>query len=347
MRTCKYAYEFATHNAGSTNVNLPTFADIEAAAARIRPYAFETPLIENANLNARMGRRVFIKAEPFQRTGSFKFRGACNHILLIAESERKNGVVAFSSGNHAQGVAAAAEIFGIPATIVMPSDAPRVKVEGTRSYGAEIVFYDRRSEDREAIASEICAKRGATLVRPFDDAGVIAGQGTIGLEVAHTLAAKGIAIDEVFVPCGGGGLLTGTALAVTTLQPTAKVVAVEPYDYDGMGRSLAAGERVRVPAKESSIADSLLPPTPGEITFALARKVVSRAEVMRDDDFARAVSYSVRTLKIVAEPGGAAGLAALLRTAAKSSAGATVVVISGGNCDPEMLTACCAKFTMP
>jgi threonine dehydratase len=328
-------------------MNLPTFADIEAAAARIAPYAFETPLIENAALNARMGRRVFLKAEPFQRTGSFKFRGACNRILLIPERERKNGVVAFSSGNHAQGVAAAAQLFGVPATIVMPLDAPRIKVEGTKSYGATVLFYDRRKEDREAIAGDLCAKHGSTLVRPFDDAGVIAGQGTIGLETARALTAKNVTIDEVFVPCGGGGLLTGTALAITTLQPSAKVIGVEPYDYDGMRLALAAGEPVRVPAKESSIADSLLPPMAGKITLALARKVVSRIEVARDDDFARAVSYSVRTLKIVAEPGGAAGLAALLRSAAKSEAGAAVVVISGGNCDPDMLARCCASFPEP
>src|ERR1700679_984273 len=246
----------------------PTFADIEAAARRIAPWAVSTPLIENPDLNARIGGRAFLKLETFQRTGSFKFRGACNRILQIPEGERAKGVVAFSSGNHAQGVAAAAQLFGIPATIVMPADAPRAKIDGTRSYGAEIVTYDRRTGDRDAIAAEIVASRGATLVKPFDDPHIVAGQGTAGLEIARAASERGVALDAVLVPCGGGGLVSGIALALSQARPQAKVVAVEPQDYDGMGRSLSQHAGIAAPAKKFTIADALMAPIPGHVPFA-------------------------------------------------------------------------------
>src|SRR5689334_14685816 len=191
----------------------PSFADVLAAQARIAPYAVRTPLVESWQLNALTGGRVFLKLEILQRTGSFKFRGACNRLAMIPDSERHKGVVAFSSGNHAQGVAAAAELFGMPALIVMPSDAPRPKIEGTRAFGAEIVSYDRVRDDREAIAARICAERGAVLVKPFDDAGIIAGQGTVGLEIAAAAGHPGVGLDEVLVPCSGAGRVSGTALA--------------------------------------------------------------------------------------------------------------------------------------
>jgi threonine dehydratase len=223
---------------------LPTFADIEAAAARIAPWAVETPVIENADLNARTGGRVLLKLETLQRAGSFKFRGACNRILQIPKDARAKGVVAFSSGNHAQGVAAAAALFGIPATIVMPLDAPEAKIAGTRGLGAEIVPYHRIKDDREAIAAEVCAARGATLVRPFDDAAIVAGQGTAGLEFVRQAAARGVALERVLAPCSGGGLVSGIALAFSKESPGTGIWAVEPEGFDGMGRSLAAGERV-------------------------------------------------------------------------------------------------------
>ena len=201
------------------SVNLPVFADIEAAAARIAPFAFKTPLVENAELNARLGARVLLKLETLQRTGSFKFRGALNRISKIAPADRAKGVVAFSSGNHAQGVAAAAALFAVPALIVMPKDAPRAKLEGTRARGAEIVFYDRAKDDREAIALALCEERGATLIRPFDDPDIVAGQGTVGLEIAQDAAARGIALDAVLAPCSGGGLVSGIALAFSVLSP--------------------------------------------------------------------------------------------------------------------------------
>jgi len=326
---------------------IPEFADIEAAARRIAPWAVVTPLLESPALNARAGTRVLLKVEPFQRTGSFKFRGACNRILLIPEAERKGGVVAFSSGNHAQGVAAAAGLFGLAATIVMPADAPRAKIEGTRAYGAKIVSYDRKRDDREAIARRIQEETGATLIKPFDDPFIVAGQGTAGLEMAAQARALDCEIGRVFVPVSGGGLLAGISLAFAQMSPATKVMAVEPDSYDGMGRSLVAGMRVAAPADKSSIADSLQAPTPGEVPFAVAKNHVAGGVAVTDDDLARAVSYAVRTLKIVVEPGGAAGLAALLSSNLHNKSEAVGVVLSGGNVDPETIADCCARFPQP
>jgi threonine dehydratase len=327
--------------------SLPTFADIEEAAARIKPWAIETPLIENVDLNARIGGRMLLKPEMLQRTGSFKFRGACNRILQIPENDRKRGVVAFSSGNHAQGVAAVAALFGIPATIVMPADAPKAKIDGTRSYGAEIVAYDRRTGDREAIAAEIVSRRGAALIKPFDDPAIVAGQGTVGLELAGQAARLGPALDMVLVPCGGGGLVSGTALALSRACPTAGTISVEPEDYDGMRRSREAGQRTIAPAKQRSIADSLMAPAPGAIPFALAQAYLHRSITVNDDDLARAVSYAFRYLKLVVEPGGAAALAAILRDVPQFRGRTVAVVLSGGNCDPETTADCCARVPAP
>jgi threonine dehydratase len=326
---------------------VPAYADVLAAAERIKPWAVETPLIENAALNERVGGHVLLKPEMLQRTGSFKFRGACNRILQIPEAERKKGVVAFSSGNHAQGVAAVAALFGIPATIVMPADAPKAKIEGTKSYGAEIVTYDRHTGDREAIAAEIVAKRGATLVKPFDDPAIVAGQGTVGLELARQAAERGSVPDTVFVPCGGGGLVSGTALALSNVSPATKTISVEPEDYDGMRRSRDAGSRVFAPAKQKSIADSLMAPAPGVTPFALAKAYLGGSITVNDEDLAHAVSYAFRYLKLVVEPGGAAGLAALLRDAAQFRGRTIAIVLSGGNCDPETTADCCARFPTP
>ncbi len=317
---------------------LPTFADVEAAAARIAGYAMETPLLENIALNARAGARVFIKPETLQRTGSFKFRGALNRILLIPETERRNGVVAFSSGNHAQGVAAAAALLGIPAVIVMPEDAPSTKIAGTKSYGAEVVFYDRMKDDREAIAGRFVAERGATLVRPFDDPWIVAGQGTIGLEIAKTAAARGIALDAVVVPAGGGGIVSGIALALSGTSPTTKVISAEPENFDGMRRSLAAGARTKAPASPLSVADALMAPMPGEIPFGVAKTFVSHGVAVTDRDMMEAVAFAARQLKLVVEPGGAAALAAVLSGAVNDAGGTIAVVLTGGNCDPATLS---------
>ena len=328
-------------------VRLPTFADIEDAARRIAPWAVVTPLLENPALNARVGARVFLKAEPFQRTGSFKFRGACNRILLIPEAERKRGVVAFSSGNHAQGVAAAAALFDLPATIVMPADAPRAKVEGTRSYSAKVVMYDRKGEDREAIARRIQNETGATLIKPFDDPFIVAGQGTAGLEMAAQARALGVGIDQVFVPASGGGLASGISLAFAHASPATRVFSVEPEAYDGMALSLAAGVRKAAPADKPSMADALQSPTPGEVPFAIAKQHLSGGVAVSDDELARAVSYAIRVLKIVVEPGGAAGLAALLSSKHHNKSMTIGIVLSGGNADPETIADCCARFPQP
>ena len=329
------------------SIRLPDFSDIEAAAKRIAPWAVVTPLLESPALNARIGTRVLLKAEPFQRTGSFKFRGACNRIQLIPEAERKRGVVAFSSGNHAQGVAAAAALFDLPATIVMPADAPRTKIENTRGYGARVVTYDRKREDREAIARKIQEESGATLIKPFDDPFIVAGQGTAGLEMARQARGAGVEIGQVFVPASGGGLASGTALAFAHISPATKVFSVEPESYEGMALSLAAGVRTVAPADKPSIADALQSPSPGDVPFAIAKEYMAGGVAVSDDALARAVSYAVRVLKIVVEPGGAAGLAALLSSNHHNKDAAVGIVLSGGNADPETIADCCTRFPQP
>jgi threonine dehydratase len=311
----------------------PSFADVIAAQARIAPYAVRTPLVESWQLNALTGGRIFLKLETLQRTGSFKFRGACNRLAMIAQSERSKGVVAFSSGNHAQGVAAAASLFGMPALIVMPSDAPRPKIEGTRAFGAEIVTYDRVREDREAIAAKICAERGAVLVKPFDEAGIIAGQGTAGLEIAEDAARFGVSLDDVLSPCSGGGLVSGIALALTGAGVTAKVHSVEPENFDGMKRSLEAGKRIQAPGGKLSIADALMAPIPGAVVFDLARTLLAPGFAVSDAELERAVVFAAEKLKLLVEPGGAAALAALLAGRLDAKGKTLALVLSGGNAE--------------
>jgi len=324
------------------SVNLPAFADVEAAAARIAPFAFKTPLVENADLNAKLGARVLLKLETLQRTGSFKFRGALNRVAKIPPADRAKGVVAFSSGNHAQGVAAAAALFDVPALIVMPRDAPRAKLEGTRAYGAEIVFYDRVTDDREAIALALCEERGAILVRPFDDPDIVAGQGTVGLEIAQDAAARGVALDAVLAPCSGGGLIGGIALAFSVLSPATRVISVELENYDGMRRSLAAGARTAAPGGALSIADGLMAPIPGEIPFALAKRHLADTLAVGDAELASAVAYAARTLKLLVEPSGVAGLAALISGKYAVKDKAVAVVLTGANGDFSTIAEACA-----
>jgi threonine dehydratase len=320
-------------------VEIATYADVLAAQKRIAPYAVRTPLVESSTLGDRIDGRVFLKLELLQRTGSFKFRGALNRILLIPEGARARGVVAFSSGNHAQGVAAAAKLFSIPALIVMPSDAPRPKVEGTRALGAEVVLYDRQREDREAIAARICDERGATLVRPFDDPAIIAGQGTAGLEIAEDAARLGVTLDEILSPCSGGGLVSGIALAVK--DRGIKVRSVEPENFDGLRRSLEAGERVSAPGGKLSIADALMAPMPGLHVFALAKNLLSSGLVVSDAELEQAVAFSATKLKLLVEAGGAAALAALLSGKARGKA--ICLVLSGGNADFAQIAAIVKK----
>jgi threonine dehydratase len=318
-----------------------TYDDVLAAAKRIAPYAVRTPLVESPALSARIGGRVFLKLELLQRTGSFKFRGALNRLAMIPPEKRAGGVVAFSSGNHAQGVAAAAGLFGMTALIVMPSDAPRAKIEGTRALGAEIHLYDRQREDREAIAARFCAERGATLVKPFDDPGIIAGQGTVGLEIAEDAKRFGINLEAVLAPCSGGGLVSGIALALQGSGSAARVHSVEPENFDGMRRSLAAGERVAAPGGPLSIADALMAPMPGAHVFALAKGLLAPGLAVSDAELERAVSFAATQLKLLVEPGGAAALAALL--AGKTQGENIALVLSGGNADFGTIAAIVAR----
>ncbi len=312
---------------------IPTFADVQAAAARIRPYAIRTPLVESAVLNELTGGRVFLKLETLQRTGSFKFRGACNRLAMIPESERGKGVVAFSSGNHAQGVAAAAKLFGMPATIVMPVDAPRAKIEGTMALGARVVDYDRVTDDREAIAARIQAETGAVLVKPYDDAGIIAGQGTAGLEIAEDAARLGVTLDEMLCPCSGGGLVSGVALALKGSGVTAPVHSVEPENFDGMRRSLEAGQRTQAPGGKLSIADALMAPIPGIIVFEVAKDILAPGFAVSDAELEAAVRFAALKLKLLVEPGGAAALAALLAGRIDARGKTVALMLSGGNAD--------------
>jgi threonine dehydratase len=311
----------------------PDVADLRAAADRLRGVAVRTPLLRAPALDATLGATCVVKPEMLQRTGSFKFRGAYNKISRLPNRANVNGVVAFSSGNHAQGVACAAQLLGVPATIVMPSDAPEMKIANTRAYGAEVQLYDRFFEQREAIADRIVAERGATLIRPYDDPDVIAGQGTCGLEIVEQAGALGIALDTVLICCGGGGLAAGCALAVHDAWPGAAIYAVEPAGFDDHARSLTAGTRVRNAATTGSICDSLLAPTPGELTFAVNRGHLAGGLVVRDDEVTAAMAYAYRVLKLVVEPGGAVPLAAALAGRLDLSGRRVGIVMSGGNVD--------------
>ena len=319
-----------------SETKLPTSADVDAAARRLADIALRTPLVTSPVLDALTGARVFLKAETLQRTGSFKFRGAYNKLSSIPQDRRAGGVVAFSSGNHAQGVAAAARLLGMPAVIVMPSDAPRPKRERTAAFGAEVVLYDRLHEDRQAIAREIAGQRHAELVPPYDDPLVIAGQGTVGREIIEDLGALGLLPDVVAVTASGGGLTAGIALAVKARSPQTRVYTAEPEGFDDHARSFRSGQRERNAALTGTICDALMAQTPGEMTFAINRKLVGQGAAVSDAEVAAAVAFAFRELKLVLEPGGAAALAALMTGKIDIKGKIAVAVLSGGNVDPEL-----------
>lgn len=321
---------------------LPDVGDVRAAALRLEGKAVMTPLLSSPLLDAQLGVRLLVKAECLQHTGSFKFRGAYNALAQLDPAKRRAGVVAYSSGNHAQGVAAAAALLGMPATIVMPADAPAIKIANTRFYGAEIVTYDRYRESREAIAERIAVERGAELLPPFDDARVIAGQGTIGLEIAEAAKRQGVAIDLLIAPCSGGGLVTGCALGLAAAQSGAAIYAAEPAALDDMRRSLESGARVANDPAARSICDALLAPTPGEITFALAQRLLAGSLAVSDDEIRQAMATAFSAYKIVLEPGGAAALAAVLADKVAIAGKTVAIVASGGNVDPAVFTAALA-----
>lgn len=312
---------------------LPTFADVLSARARLAGLAVETPLLEHPALNALTGGRVLLKAENMQRVGAFKFRGAYNKIAQVDKADFPGGVVACSSGNHAQGVAAAATLCGLESLIVMPADAPRVKIERTQAFGGRVHLYDRVSADRDALAAAFCAERGAALVHPFDDPDVMAGQGTVGLELMEQAAARGATPDAVLVCCSGGGLVTGTALAVKAARNETEVFSVEPAGFDDFARSLASGKRERNAKLSGSICDALLSPTPGEITFAVAMTALKGGLSVTDEEARAAVRFAFRELKLVLEPGGGVALAAVLAGKLPTQGRTIVCVLSGGNVD--------------
>ncbi len=329
---------------------LPTHADVEAAAARLRDMslgvAVLTPVLRSAELDKRTGATVLLKAEPLQYTGSFKFRGAFNRLAQLSAEERKAGVVSWSSGNHAQGVAAAAKLLGIPATIVMPADAPTIKMANTRNFGAEVVTHDRLTEDRETIARGIAAKRGAVIVPSYDDPHVMAGQGTVGLELMAQAKQLDLTLDDVIVPASGGGLIAGVGLAVHHANPAAKVYVAEPAGYDDHRRSLAAGERQRNASTANALCDALLVATPGALTWQVNRTALSGGYAVSDAEVQKAMAFAFEHLKIVVEPGGAVALAALLAGHHPGSQGGrrrTVgIILSGGNVDAATFAACIA-----
>jgi threonine dehydratase len=315
---------------------LPTAADVEIAAGRLAGVALRTPLISSPVLDALAGGRIFLKAETLQRTGSFKFRGAYNKLSALPPELRGGGVVAFSSGNHAQGVAAAAKLLGMPALIVMPRDAPQPKRERTAAWGAEVVLYDREHEDREAISRGIAEERGAVLVPPYDDPLVIAGQGTVGREIAEEIARLGHELDCVVVNASGGGLTAGIALAVKARAPAAKIYTAEPAAFDDHVRSFRSGKRERNPSLTGTICDALMAQSPGKLTFEINRVLVGDGVTATEEEVARAVAFAFRELKLVVEPGGAVALAALLAGKLDVAGKTAVVVLSGGNVDPKL-----------
>jgi threonine dehydratase len=304
----------------------PTIDDVRAAAKRIEGMAVRTPLLRSDMLDEITGAQVWVKAENLQRGGAFKMRGAANAVAALAPEVRAKGVIAFSSGNHAIAVATAARLFAIPATIVMPSDAPKIKIETTRANGAAVVTYDRVNESREAIGAKLAAERGASLIKPFDDPYVIAGQGTAGLEIAAEISP-----DIVFSPASGGGLASGTALAL----PDARLIAVEPEGHDDIARTLAAGAIQRNAPGNRSICDGLLTEQMGELPYAIAARRFERAVVVSDAAVLRAMKFAFERLKLVLEPSGAAALAALLQGDVEVRGKTVAVIASGGNVDAE------------
>jgi threonine dehydratase len=321
------------------------FEMIEAAAEHIRGHARVTPLLSSPFLDEIAGRRVLVKPECLQHTGSFKYRGARAAVSALAPEVRARGVIAFSSGNHAQGVARAAGEFGVPSVIIMPVDAPRLKIDNTRALGAEVVLYDRAGgEDRDAIGARLSAERGLTLIKPFDEPEVIAGQGTVGLEIAAQAAEAGVTEADVLVCCGGGGLTSGIALALEARAPGLRARPVEPEGFDDTARSLAAGHLVRNAKPSGSICDAIVTPEPGKITFPIMQRLCGPGIAVPDEDCLRAMASAFQRLKIVAEPGGAVALAAALWHGESLRGDAVIAVVSGGNVDADMFCGALARY---
>lgn len=314
-------------------VTAPTLDDVEEAACALKEAAVDTPLLENMDVSVMLFGRLLVKAETAQRTGSFKFRGAYNRIRQMNNAARERGVIAYSSGNHAQAVAKAALLMGTQALIVMPDDAPLNKMTGTRNLGAEIVTYDRKIETREDVAERIGAERNHVMVPPNEDARVLAGAGTVALELVRQAAALGASLDTVLVPCGGGGLTAATVLVLEALSPATEVFGVEPELFDDTRRSLQAGERLANPKGRTTICDAIMTDLPGELTFSINRKRLSGVLTVSDDEVRSAMKLGFEQFKIVIEPGAAVGLAAVLHRKIEISGKTTAVIATGGNVD--------------
>jgi len=316
--------------------SLPQYSDIISAAERLAGHVMVTPLLRNDLLDELSGGKVFLKAENLQRTGSFKFRGGYNAVSRLPRTALQGGVVACSSGNHAQGVAAAAAMFGYPATIVMPKDAPQTKKDRTRRLGATVVEYDRRKEDRDAIADEIASASGAGFIHPYENFNVIAGQGTVGLEICQEMAALGLVPDDVLVCAGGGGLMAGVLTSMVHNFPDKAVRPVEPAGYDDQARSHASGVLQGGNVKDTSICDAILSPMPGELSFAICRDKVGSGLTVSDEEALAAVAFAYREMRLVLEPGGAVALAAVLSGKLDTAGRCVVATLSGGNVDDEI-----------
>ena len=323
---------------------MTSLAMIEAAASRLAGHARRTPLLSSPFLDDLAGRRVFVKAECLQHTGSFKFRGGWSAVSGLSPDVRQLGVIAFSSGNHAQGVAYAARLHGIACVIIMPSDAPRLKIENTRAFGAEVVLYDRATEDRDAIGAKLSAERRLTLVKPFDEPLVIAGQATVGLEIAEQALEEGILQGEVLVPCGGGGLTSGIALALEARAPGFTVRPCEPEGFDDTARSLASGTIQRNARLSGSLCDAIITPQPGDITFPILKRLCGAGLAVSEDEVLRAMALAFTRLKIVIEPGGAVALAAALFRGGELTSDTAIAVASGGNVDGALFRAALEKY---
>lgn len=320
---------------------------IQEASQRLKGVVVRTPVLQSAELNRRINGQVFIKPECLQHIGAFKFRGAYNRLSQLSAIERRKGVVAFSSGNHAQGVAYAAKLLGMTSTIVMPTDAPRIKLESTENLGAEIILYDRHTESREQIAADFAEREGATLVPAFDDPAIINGQGTCGLELMEDLIAQGDAPEHLLSPCGGGGLLAGVSTAATELKPDIRVYGVEPEQFDDHFRSKRAGKRVKIDGTSPTLCDALMATTPGELTWAVNSKTVTDFLLVSEEEVQHAVSFAWRYLKLVVEPGGAVALAALLQGKMETDGSKVAVILSGGNIDRDTLCNCLERYPSP
>lgn len=318
----------------------PSYATILEAAKTLNNHAVQTPLIESIALNEKLGARIFLKCEMLQHTGSFKFRGAYNALAKLTANQLKNGVFAYSSGNHAQGVALAAKMLGTQATILMPEDTPAIKISNTKGYGGTVITYDRYRESREEIGAKIAAEKNLTLIKPYDNVDVISGQGTVGLEIVQQLNEKQLVADIVAAPCGGGGLLSGISLAMSSLSPKTALFSAEPENFDDTARSLAAKSRVANSGDHRSICDAIITPMPGEITFPILNTHVTAGLVVSDREVEDAVRAAFQYFKVVIEPGGAVALAAYLSGKIDIKDKISVAVCSGGNVDAALF----AKF---